>query len=192
FRGVDSGDRAVLICWPESGYRASGILSPHVELNVTGAQPAIDSADVSLESILPPRLGRNRRVTGVDVEGIRVGPKSPFATPSGFEQDRALAQAVPPLLSVLESADVGDQIVDQSRHHATSSTIVRVIAERFVINAVSFRVVVNTYDPITVGRIYDRSAISVPSDCFSVSVRRIAGDGFDATPRTVSVTAAPP
>src|SRR5699024_6123243 len=77
-------------------------------------------------------------------------------------------------------------------HHATSSTIVRVIAERFVISAVSFRVVVNTYDPITVGRTYDRSATSVPSDCFSVSVRRIGGDGFDATPRTVSVTAAPP
>src|SRR5699024_8441426 len=87
---------------------------------------------------------------------------------------------------------VAVQGVRKLSHYATSSTIVRVIAERFVISAVSFRVVVNTYEPITVGRMYDRSAISAPSDCFSVSVRRIAGDGFDATPRTVSVTAAPP
>src|SRR5699024_10556744 len=85
-----------------------------------------------------------------------------------------------------------ESIVNQSRHHATSSTIVRVIAERFEISAVSFRVVVNTYDSITVGRTYDRSAIRVPSACFSVSVRRRAGDGFDAAPRTVSVTGAPP
>src|SRR5699024_12429440 len=115
-----------------------------------------------------------------DAHAPGIVPRNALA-PQGIFARRATA-----LVVVVES------IVNQSRHHATSSTIVRVIAERFVLSAVSFRVGVNTYDPITVGRTYDRSAISVPSDCFSVSVRRIAGDGFDATPRTVSVTAAPP
>src|SRR5699024_11009926 len=118
---------------------ATAAVRPGAEVN---PDPRLDDWAVAC----PPRPVQKGHSPGI-------GPRNPLGT-QGIIARRATA-----LVGGVES------IVNQSRHHATSSTIVRVIAERFEISAVSFRVVVNTYEPITVGRMYDRSAISAPSDC---------------------------